>query len=262
MKKLSDFSNNIYSQFGEDGIIAKIYEIIGYENKTCIEFGAWDGFHLSNTANLWTKGWQGILIEADKEKYTQLVDNTKEYECICIHAFVGIRGKDSLEAMLSENKINFNAIDLISIDIDSNDYYVFNSINQLRPRVIICEYNPTIPPELDVYPEEGSNIGCSAFALVRIAETKGYRLVAVTDTNCFFVKKELIYLFRDFLIDLKELKIDKYLTYVATSYAGDYVIMSASQLPYGIAQRYEGALLGNFVNLTDAFFKKLLGTRG
>ena len=62
-KLLAQHGQNVFSQFGEDGIIARIFEIIGLQSKACIEFGAWDGFHMSNTANLWTKGWKGVLIE-------------------------------------------------------------------------------------------------------------------------------------------------------------------------------------------------------
>ena len=68
MKRLSEHASNTYSQFGEDGIIEKIFQIIGVNSKVCIEFGAWDGFYLSNTANLWTNGWKGILIEAEQRK--------------------------------------------------------------------------------------------------------------------------------------------------------------------------------------------------
>ena len=86
MKKLSDFGHNVHSQFGEDGIIEKVFQILGTTSKRCIEFGAWDGFHLSNTANLWTKGWAGVLIEANSAKYRELVKNVQPYNCRCILA--------------------------------------------------------------------------------------------------------------------------------------------------------------------------------
>ncbi|WP_018702956.1 hypothetical protein [Anaeromusa acidaminophila] len=248
---LSKYSFNTYSQFGEDGIINKIFEIIGAKNKVCVEFGAWDGFHLSNTANLWTNEWQGILIEADRKKYHQLVENTKKYGCTCINAFVGCDKNDSIESILRNSNINLEKIDLLSIDIDSNDYYVLASLDKMRPAVIVCEYNPTIPAEIDLYPEKENNMGCSASALVRIAEEKGYRLVSMTDTNCFFVAEEDFVKFEDYETEIETLKTTKYLTYIVTSYSGDYIAMSKSQLPYGIAKKYSGKVYGNFVDVSE-----------
>ena len=64
------YSNNITSQFGEDGIIKEIFNRIGTKYKICVELGAWDGKHFSNTWNLWFNNeWHAILIEADKNKF-------------------------------------------------------------------------------------------------------------------------------------------------------------------------------------------------
>jgi len=69
---LLKFSKIIFSQNGEDGIINKIFDIIGIESKICCEFGAWNGIHLSNTRNLILNGWSGILIEGDEGKFKEL----------------------------------------------------------------------------------------------------------------------------------------------------------------------------------------------
>ena len=150
MTRLVDFSSNVYSQFGEDGVIRKIFEIIGIKSKVCVEFGAWDGFHLSNTANLWTKSWKGVLIEGNKKRFRCLVENVKAYDCICIQSFVDSKGESSLESLLVMHGIT-TTIDLLSIDIDGNDYYIFESLREIRPRVIICEYNPTILQKLNCW---------------------------------------------------------------------------------------------------------------
>ena len=116
---LRTHGSNIYSQWGEDGIIAKIFEIIGDGSRTSIEFGAWDGFHLSNTANLWAnKGWRGILIEGDASKHVSLVEKVKAYNCIPLLGFVEPEGDNSLESILNRSGIPLKA-DLLSIDIDS-----------------------------------------------------------------------------------------------------------------------------------------------
>ena len=62
--RLSDFAHDLHSQAGEDGILQAIFDRSGVRSRVCIEFGAWDGLHLSNTAQFWRNGWPGILIEA------------------------------------------------------------------------------------------------------------------------------------------------------------------------------------------------------
>lgn len=223
--KLSDFGYNIFSQYGEDGVLGKIFDIIGTESKTSIEFGAWDGFYLSNTALLWTEfRWHGILIESEKERYKQLVENTKPYDCQCIHAMVG-EGNNSLESILKRNKISIKNIDLLSIDIDNDDYYIFKSLQSLRPRVIVCEYNPTFPADIDIYPEKGAHMGSSVGALVRIAKEKEYSLVAITNCNCFFVRNEDFSKFNEMETDLAKIRINRFLRYIISDFDGNYSII-------------------------------------
>lgn len=241
MKLLAEHGDNRYSQYGEDGIIERIFQQIRTTSKVCVEVGAWDGFHLSNTANLWTRGWKGVLIEADKKRFRQLRENTREYDCLCIHAYVRRDGPDALEAILDRYGVR-EPIDLLSVDVDGNDYYVCESLRTLRPRVIVCEYNPTIPAELDVYAQYPSDFGCSAGALVRLLSDKGYRLVAVTDTNCLFVRAEHFQEFGAYETRLAKMKIDRHLVYLMTSYAGDYV--ASKRGFFGFTLPYTGKLHG------------------
>ena len=234
--KLTEYKENIYSQYGEDGIIQKIFEIIGARSKIAVEFGAADGFWFSNTANLWTKDseWKAILIEADDQKFEELKKNIAPYSCIPIHKSVGISSYNSLEAIL--NEIGFQeTIDLLSIDIDGNDYYIFNSLQKIRPRLIISEYNPSIPAHLDVYSDYDTYVGCSVAALQRIANQKGYTLIAITNTNCFFVVNEELHLFKDYEIDREHLRIDRYISYIINDYSGQYKIIASSDFmdPWG-----------------------------
>ncbi len=244
MKTLTDFASNAYSQFGEDGIIEKIFEIIGPQSKLCVEFGAWDGFHLSNTANLWTKGWRGILIEGNKKRFECLKNNVRNYSCVCINAYVELNGNNSLEALLKAHSIS-EQIDLLSIDIDGNDYYIYESLKEIRPRVVICEYNPTIPAHIELLAEYNNYFGCSVASLNNLAIKKDYALVAITQTNCIFVLKELEALFQEFETRLKYIKNDNYVRYLITSYSGDYVL-SKGELAYGVSFPYKGKLIGDF----------------
>lgn len=241
-KRLANFSANVFSQNGEDGILEKIFELIGVSSKTCIEFGAWDGFHLSNTANLWTHGWKGILIEGVPERYETLKVNVGQYDCLCINAFVAREGEHSLESILERNAAG-SEFDLLSIDIDGDDYYILDSLDRIKPRVIVCEYNPTIPATADIYANYGSNFGASVAALNRLAESKGYMLVALTETNCFFVLNAYSELFSEYEKRIDFIKSDKQLVYLLTNYSGDYVVYG--QPPYGIGTPCRDQLLGD-----------------
>jgi hypothetical protein len=235
--KLIDYTKNVYSQFGEDGIIEKIFSVIGERTKVCIEFGAWDGVYLSNTTNLWKNGWKAILIESDVERFRTLSENVKGFNCITLNYCIGNDpDNDSLEYVLHKNEVK-DEIDLLSIDVDGNDYYIFQSLNRIRPRVIICEFNPTIPYHLDVYADYRNYFGCSISALNRVAGEKGYRLVAVTDVNCFYVRDEEYDLFLDFETDLKEIVQQKGLNYIVTSYSGEYTVIG--EFWYGLGQQLD-----------------------
>lgn len=218
--KINDYANNLYSQFGEDGIISKIFEIIKPEFNSCIEFGAWDGIHLSNTASLWKhQNWKAILIESDKERFENL-KNTTPANCICLNEFVDSE-KNTLDYILEKNNIDKN-IDFLSIDIDGNDYHILNSL-QLKPKVIAIEYNPTIPYWLNCHGELNSNLGASPTAIENLAKEKGYFLVAATDVNMFFVKKEYSYLFNQFNTNLSDLICKDHYNYIFTDYSGNYI---------------------------------------
>lgn len=233
MKKLSDFGYDVYSQFGEDGILAAIFERLGEGNRVCIEFGAWDGFHLSNTANLWTNGWRGVLIEADEDRAAELQRNVSGYDCIGIRRFVGISPGQTLEDILAEHGLPLEA-DLLSIDVDGDDYYVLSSLKTLRPRVICCEYNPTFPPHLDLRPVPGARFGCSPLSLVRLAESQGYRLVAMTEGNCIFIRQEDHDRFSDYETGLRNLTTNKHLSYLISGFDGSWIL---SRRPtYGLRQ--------------------------
>lgn len=240
-QKLSDFAFNKYSQFGEDGIIERILGEIGTTSRLCVEFGAWDGFHLSNTANLWTNGWRAVLIEGDRRRFGTLVKNVAGYDVTCINTYVGHQPADCLDSILARHGVSA-PIDLLSIDIDGDDYYVLQSLRATRPRLILCEYNPTVPAELDLCGGPGDRFGASVTALVRTAAERGYRLIAVTDTNCFFVQQEDFGRFAGYETELGRIKIDSHLVYLMTNYTGDYVASGPGA--FGLGFPYRGSLSG------------------
>jgi len=250
MLRLYDYARNIFSQFGEDGIIQKIFDIIGTSSQVCIDVGAWNGRYLSNTANLWLHGWKAFLIEANPKRYAALLRNTKGHNCRCIKARIAPEGANTLENVLRAYDIN--AVDFLSIDVDGDDYWIFKSLQSLRPRVICCEHNPTIPIHIDLVADKGNYFGCSVLALHKLAESKKYKLIAMTRTNSFFVSIEEFEKFSGWeksLAMLAELAIGEAITYYITGYNGDYVL---SQRPgFGLGKPYKQKLIGKHFRLGE-----------
>lgn len=182
------------SQFGEDGIIRHIFEKIGTTNKWCIELGALNGTHHSNTRRLIAEeGWSAVLIEADPTYFEKLTEVYKDTpNAYPIQKFITFEGKDALDSVLAETPIPKDP-DLFSLDIDGNEYHVWDSMHTYAPRVLVVEFNPSIPNEVTFIQPRDMRVfqGSSLRAIIALAKEKGYELAATNDTNGFFVRKDL-----------------------------------------------------------------------
>lgn len=195
---LLDFRRSETSQLGEDGIIEKIFEIIGIDTKWCVEFGAANGTRGSNTWHLINRhNWNAVMIEPQPRlfrKLTRLYHNNQAVTCI--HSYVGFEGDITLDRLLVSTAIP-QAFDLLSIDIDGNDYHVWDAVTNYTPRVVVIEFNPTIPTDIEFIQPRDMNVnqGTSLLSLYHLAKRKGYELISATDWNAFFVAKDLFSLF-------------------------------------------------------------------
>ncbi len=194
-KSLNEYSNKIYSQFGEDGIINEILNRIGGNNldKWCVEFGARDGISDSNTYNLIkNNNYKAILIEGDKKYYKKLCKNFISDEIVKLNKFVDFEGNNSLEKILQSTKIPKN-FDLLSIDIDGCDYFIFKSLEIYRPKILCIEFNHLIPNEVEFIQKKDFKIkqGSSAKSIIELAKKKNYCLVGCTLSNLFFIENNL-----------------------------------------------------------------------
>jgi hypothetical protein len=197
-KWLHAFAHNVHSQKGEDGIIAKVLEVLGTKQGWCVEFGAWDGEHLSNTYNLITNhGFSAVLIEGSASRFGVLTEKFRGNPKVTpINAFVGFTADDGLDKILASTPIPLD-FDVLSIDIDGNDYHAWKAVNRYRPKLVIIEFNPTIPSVIEFVQKADMSVnhGSSILSQSLLAKQKGYELVAATDYNCFFVRKEYFPLF-------------------------------------------------------------------
>jgi len=196
---LNEFAENNTSQSGEDGLIAKALSFLPDLSSWCVEFGAWDGKHLSNTYNLVaTKGFKVVLIEGDATRYKELRDNYPHKDrAIFENAFVGSSEEDGLDKILSQHPVPIE-FDLLSVDVDGNDYHIWRALKSYQPKLVLIEYNISMVNGVEfVQPAEaGCHQGSSPASLVKLGIEKGYELVAVTKQNLLFVRREYYPLFR------------------------------------------------------------------
>jgi len=191
---LQKFRRDVTSQCGEDGIVEKIFEILGVTDKWCVEFGAWDGKHYSNSwALINHDGWNAVLVEGDEQKYSELVERYSEIERVrTVNARVDFEvGESSLESILARTPIPED-FEFLAVDVDGCDWYIWESLRAYRPRLVMIEFNPTIPNHVHFVQDRDLSVnqGTSLRALVALGEAKGYELVATTPWNAFFVTSE------------------------------------------------------------------------
>lgn len=191
---LRKHTRKVTSQRGEDGVIEKIFEIIGTTNRYCVEFGAWDGKLYSNTWNLLNnEGWQGLQIEGSAEKFQELqAEYAGNSDVTTLNRLVEPAGANALDAVLAEVGAPQD-LDLLCIDVDGLDWHIWNGLTQFSPRLIVVEFNPTVPNDVFFVQDNDPavNQGASLLALIELGQSKGYELVATTEWNGFFVPQDL-----------------------------------------------------------------------
>jgi hypothetical protein len=193
----------VFSQNGEDGILLYLFSRIGARARRFVEIGVGDGREC-NTANLSVNfGWTGCVVEGAPEaarSAREHFDRLAPGRVDTIAARVDAECVDGLVAGSARGEL-----DLLSIDIDGIDWWVWKAIRSIAPRVVVIEYNAVLPPERPLVVRydpvfarrekhpSGAYFGASLGAYRKLAEEKGY-ILACCDSrgaNAFFVKKEL-----------------------------------------------------------------------
>jgi len=200
-KCLTRYGYKVYSQNEEDGFIREIFNRIGVTNKVFVEFGVGTGLE-NNTLALLFEGWSGLWIDgsdqfvsAMRKKYSKTLASG---QLKLIHSFIT---RDNINDLISSN-IDKNEIDLLSIDIDGNDWHIFKAIKCINPRVVIIEYNAKFQPHMHYCMEyDESHIwyqddcfGASLKSMEILFKEKGYCLVGcnLLGNNAFFVRSDLV----------------------------------------------------------------------
>jgi hypothetical protein len=191
----------VFSQNDEDGMIIEIFKRIGTTNKTFVEFGCGDGME-NNTYALLFQDWTGLWIDGSPKNIRKIRKGLPETiasgQLKVSESFIT---KENINALVSAH-ITDKEIDLLSVDIDGNDYFVWDAITCVSPRVLIMEYNARFAPPIRYcmeynprhmwdYTDHG---GISLkFAEEKAAE-KSYSLVgcSLSGANAFFVRNDLL----------------------------------------------------------------------
>lgn len=194
----------VFSQFEEDGLLLFIFAMIGTASERFIEIGANDGIN-SNCANLAINfGWHGLFVDADKQaikrgiRFYKKYPDPYQYPPKFIYAPVT---RENINGILKDAGFE-GSIDLLSIDIDGNDYWIWDAISVVEPRVVIIEThvefglnNVVVPYDPNyVYPGKHPDYhGASPVAMIKLGKKKGYRFVGANRLghNHIFVKEEL-----------------------------------------------------------------------
>ena len=202
---LNKYEKNIFSQNGEDGVLTKIIDQLGTINKYYVEFGGWDGERYSNTRNLGKyHGWKGVLFENDFKKVK--IGRKKGINNIFFKTIT----PNNVDRIFKNSNVPYN-FGLLSIDIDGDDYWVWESLSRYRPVIVILETHPAIPnkyPLSIVYgksdPENGY-FGANLNAMARLADRKGYYFATTIAHNVIFINKEYFHRLQLPILSLDEI---------------------------------------------------------
>jgi hypothetical protein len=200
-RRLLKHGFRVCSQADEDGILREIFRRIGETNRMFVELGAAEGIE-NNTLFLLLQGWQGIWIEGS-EKKAKAARNRFASEINSARLAIEQRflTPANIEEVLHRHKSAPKEIDLLSIDLDGNDYYILEAIESVSPRVILAEYNAKFPPDVVWVMEYNEHhrydstdyFGASLKAFELMLSARGYTLVGcnLLGTNAFFVRADL-----------------------------------------------------------------------
>ena len=201
---INDYEFKVSSQWGEDGIIQYLINNINIKNTTFVEFGV-EKYTESNTRFLLqNNNWNGLVLDGSSENISYIKNDPIywKHSLKAEHAFLTV---ENINQIISSNGISGD-IGLLSIDVDGNDYWLWEAINCISPNIVVVEFNSlfgkkekvSVPykPNFVWTNEHFSNLywGASLAAMEYLGEKKGYSLVGINSvsSNAFFVKDEMI----------------------------------------------------------------------
>lgn len=204
---LSDVGFSVFSQDDTDGLLLYVFAVIGTTNRRSVEMCAGNGIQCSTANLIINHGWRGLLIDGDSEQIEQglrYYRMSEFYPPTLIHAWI-TRG--NVNSLLKDHGFE-GEIDLLVLDMDGVDYWIWEALEVIAPRVVVAEYQDIIGPDLAItvpYAERFNGYeypttqglpnycGASLLALTKLANSKGYRLVGRSrnSVDAIFIRSDL-----------------------------------------------------------------------
>jgi hypothetical protein len=201
--QFSDVEFRCHSQNGEDGILLYLFSLLGTVNRRAVEICAGDGYEC-NAANLIINhGWRGLLVDGDPEN----VARGRQFYATCRDTCIS--PPTLIQAWVTAENVNpivaehgfAGPIDLLSLDLDGNDYWIWKALDTVMPQVVVLEFNAALGPSASLtipyqpdfkldFSVRPYKCGAGLAAFVALGRAKGYRLVGVQSLgfNAFFVR--------------------------------------------------------------------------
>lgn len=197
-----DWEFSVFSQWGQDGLIQFLIHNLGIENGFFVEFGVQNYEEASTRFLLQNNNWSGLVMDSSVE-FIDYIKRQEFYWKADITAISAFISRENINQLLSENCPKL--IDLLVIDIDGNDYWIWEAISDFSPKIVVCEFNSLFGSKMPLsipYKEDFdrtkahySNLyfGASLKALELLGKTKGYELVFVNEhaNDAFFIRSDL-----------------------------------------------------------------------
>jgi hypothetical protein len=197
--RLPRYQAQVNSQNGEDGILHEIFRRLGTTTRIFVEVGVGNGSE-NNTAFLLSLGWSGYWMDGSNG-FLAALENRKDLERNCLKWIVTVITRENIDSRFKELGVP-EEFDLLSLDIDQNTYYAWEGLHGFRPRVVVIEYNGSVPADIDWKVSYGpdrswdgtQNFGASLKALEILGHRLGYCLVGceLNGVNAFFVRTDLV----------------------------------------------------------------------
>ena len=193
----------VYSQWGEDGILQHLIRRVPIERRLFVEIGV-ETYVEANTRFLAEhNNWAGLLLEADAVQVAAIRSN-RIYWAANLKAVTAFVTCENINDLLAEQGLKGD-IGLLSIDVDGNDYWLWEAITAVNPRIVVCEYNSFLGSERPLVVPYAADFrrslahyswlyyGASLPALAYLAERKGYHLAGTNSAgnNAFFVRRDV-----------------------------------------------------------------------
>ena len=194
-------ARRLTSQSGEDGILAAIFDAVGETDRRAVEVAC--GGNGGNAGGLIIeRSFSGLLVDGDAALVERAARRFARYPVRVMRAWVT---RESIDALLAEHGIT-GEIDYFGLDLDGNDYWVWEAMTAVRPRVVVTEYNAALGPDRAVTiaynpahrwrKGKGPKViywGASLPALASLGARKGYRLIAVepNGVNAFWLREDV-----------------------------------------------------------------------